>query len=238
MYDTLRRTDLIAPKKKQLLLGILCWIMFDVGFALIFKESFDMETVRGIFCCQIAVFCASFILTALCFMPFLKESMGQFPCMALFPEALKGLGFYAILSYAASYTVAILNILVPTAQENLNQAAIDSMLFYAPVPMILCSCLFVPITEECLVRGMIFAPLCRKKPWVAYLVSSTVFAAIHVIASIGQISAMNAVQNVILYLPSGLVLGWVYQRTRTIMASIMLHGMINTVSVILTFAMY
>lgn len=238
MRDILHRTDVIAPKKKQLLLGILCWIMFDVGFLLIFQEFFDMETAHGVFNCQIAVFCASFILTVLCFMPFLKASMGQYPRKALLSEVLKGYGFYYLLSYAASFIIAILDAIAPTAQENLNQAAVNSMLLYDPIPMLLCVCLLAPVTEECLVRGMIFAPLCRKKPWLAYLLSSTVFAVIHVIASIGLISPMNAVQNIITYLPSGLVLGRVYQKTRTIMAPIALHCTINIISVILTFAIY
>ena len=237
MYQILHQKDLIAPAKKQLLLGILCWVMYYFGFAWILQYLFDLETLHGVYYYQIANFCASFILVTVCFFPFLKQSKNIFPFKPMVKEVLKGYGIYYVLCYIVTMWVSFLNILFPTAQENLNQAALDALLVYEPVPMILCTCILVPITEELLVRGMIFAPLCRKKPWLAYLVSASVFAAIHVIASIGEISVLNAVENFLIYFPSGLVLGWIYQHTRTIFAPILLHCTINTISVILTFAL-
>jgi len=95
----------------------------------------------------------------------------------------------------------------------------------------------VPITEECLVRGVLFAPLCKKYPWLAYLVSSLVFSLLHLIASIGSMSWINALENLLTYLPSGIALGWMYQRSGTIIGPIALHCTINTISVLVTLAL-
>ena len=113
-----------------------------------------------------------------------------------------------------------------------------TLLNYKPLPMLVCTCILAPVTEECLVRGVIFAPICKRNPLLAYVLSSVVFAGLHLLASIGEMSVMNAVENFLTYLPSGIVLGWMYQRTGTIIGPIALHCTVNTISSLLSLAMY
>ena len=103
--------------------------------------------------------------------------------------------------------------------------------------MFICTVILVPITEECLVRGMIFGPICRKSPLLAYVVSAAVFAGLHLIAGIGSVSWVTTLQNFLGYLPSGIVLGWMYQRTGTIAGPIFLHCFMNLIANLAIFMM-
>ena len=89
-----------------------------------------------------------------------------------------------------------------------------------------CGC-FAPIVEEALFRGLFFAPLYRKVPILAYVVSTVLFSAIHVVGAIGTLDALSILLCFIQYLPAGIALGFVYQRTGNIIGPMLLHFMIN-----------
>lgn len=233
MQNTFSRRDLIVPQKKQLQLGILCWVMFALGFELILMHFFDLETSNGLYWFQISNFCAMFILTAICFMPFLKESLQMTKLRELPKLVLIGFGMYWGISYCVSAILMILQDRLGETTVNVNQDAINTLTRYNPLPMFICTCILVPVTEECLVRGVIFAPLCRQKPWLAYVISSLIFSALHLIASIGHMSWYNVAENLLTYLPSGIVLGWAYQRSGTIIGSIALHCFMNFIAMLL-----
>lgn len=93
----------------------------------------------------------------------------------------------------------------------------------------LCVVILVPIVEETLYRGLVFGSIYRKSPWAAYLVSTVVFAAIHVIGYIGSYSPVQLLLCFFQYLPAGLCLGWAYAKGDSIWASILMHMTINQV---------
>lgn len=233
MRKTFAERNLTVPSKREMLLGIACWVMFELGFALLLLPFFDIHSVHGEFWYQIAVFCACFLMTVLCFWSFLKDAMYKLPLRQLLRQVIVGYGLYWLLSYGVSLLIVILERYAPTEQVNVNQETVYAMLNYEPLPMILCTGLLAPVTEECLVRGMIFGPICRKRPWLAYLVSTAVFALLHILSSIGSITVVNVVENFLTYVPSGIVLGWIYQRTRSIAGPIALHCAINLNAILL-----
>lgn len=233
MFQTLKEKNILAPAKKQLYWGILCWVMMELGFPLILMGLFDLESMSGYYYFQISCFCASFLLTLLCFLPFVKQSLQSCSIGEVFPDVFKSYGMYYVLSLIASFFIVLLDSLIPAQQVNPNQETITQLVTYAPIPMFLCIVLLVPITEELLVRGMIFAPLCRKSPFLAYLASSAIFSLLHVIDSIGALSWITTLENFLSYLPAGIVLGYMYQKKRSIVGSIMLHSFINFISFIM-----
>ena len=101
--------------------------------------------------------------------------------------------------------------------------------------MAVCTVLLAPVTEECLVRGALFAPLCRRKPWLAYVVTSVLFSLLHIVQhyEAGQ-ALLPYFLTFLEYLPAGLVLGWAYQRTRSVWGPIALHSVINLLAVVST----
>lgn len=232
MIDAFFVRNILAPKKKTLLLGIFCWFMFEIGFGLILSLLFDLNTAHGQYWWQISIFCACFLLTAACFLPFLKESLKYTDLRRLPKELLIGYGVNWGISYAVGILLAIVQTFVQQETVNLNQEGIVALTNFNLLPMLVCTCLLVPVTEECLVRGMIFAPICRKNPLLAYVVSSLIFSVLHVIASIGEISVYNVFENILTYIPSSVALGWIYQRCGTIVAPIALHCAMNMIAML------
>ena len=86
-------------------------------------------------------------------------------------------------------------------------------------------CLLAPLIEEALFRGAIERILLKKgfKPWFAIIFSALLFGIIH----------LNLVQGVPAFL-FGIVLGWVYYRTRSIWPGVLIHFIINTLASVLT----
>ncbi|MBE6985304.1 MAG: CPBP family intramembrane metalloprotease [Ruminococcaceae bacterium] len=237
MFATFKVKNIFTPNKTQLYLSIACWVMFMIGFSLLLLPFFNIESEHGAYWYQISNFCACFLMTAGCFLPFLKQSIGYTVFRKLPLQVLIGYGIDFVLSYIVTFLILALKMVFHEPTVNVNQEVIESLLQYGPIPMVLCTALLVPITEECLVRGVLFAPLCKKYPWLAYLVSSLVFSLLHLIASIGSMSWINALENLLTYLPSGIALGWMYQRSGTIIGPIALHCTINTISVLVTLAL-
>jgi len=94
-----------------------------------------------------------------------------------------------------------------------------------PIYMILLTCIFAPILEEILFRGILQKGLINKgiSPIKAIFLSSFVFGIIHA----------NPWQFVSAFI-LGLVLGWVYQKTETLLLPMLLHGFNNISACVLT----
>ena len=89
--------------------------------------------------------------------------------------------------------------------------------------------LLVPIAEEFLYRGLFFSQFYNRKPIAAYLISTVVFAAIHVVGYLGSYPAMRLALCFLQYLPAGIAMGWAYARADSIWASILMHTTINLI---------
>ena len=84
--------------------------------------------------------------------------------------------------------------------------------------------LFAPLTEELVFRGAILKALLQWKPnpWVGIVISALLFALVH----------MNPAQmpHAILV---GLLLGWMYYRTDSIIPGVVYHWVNNTVAYVM-----
>lgn len=241
MQDTLRERNIVSPNKTELLWGAGCWALYLVGFSLLLSQllplfGFDLssETGEGIF--QIASFVLDFILIALVMRKFLWRSLAPLRQNGkrLLTTALFGLFAYYVLTYLMAVLIYNISLSLALTPENRNNDAVTSLLSRYPFAMVICVIFLAPATEECLVRGMIFAPLCRRSPWLAYLVTVVLFGALHVLPFIGQQEPILLLLSFLQYLPASLVLGWAYQRTRSILSSLALHSLINAISVVVT----
>ena len=102
-----------------------------------------------------------------------------------------------------------------------EKAFVDSALW----DMILSTCILAPLLEEFLCRGMMLRGMLDrgKKPWKAIFWSALLFAIMH----------LNPWQSIPAFL-IGLLLGWVYWRTRCLWATIFLHCFNNTLSTVIS----
>ena len=239
MRETFRERDIVAPTKIELLCGLGCWLLYLSGIPELLRWllpllGVDLSSVRGASLAQIAAFVLDFILLVLVFRKFLWRSTQTLKGNGrrLLSTILRGFTFYWLLAYLVSLLIMFLSAEMNVMLENRNNEAIGTILTNYTLPMAISTVVFAPVTEECLVRGVLFAPMCRRKPWVAYLVTTVLFGLLHTFQYIGvqpwSVLALSFLQ----YLPAGIALGWVYQRTRSIWGAIVLHSLINLVAVV------
>lgn len=145
-----------------------------------------------------------------------------------------GLGFV----YGASLTITLLFQLFNVPQlTSANQASIETQLLGPGWPLMLISAVILgPIIEELIFRKAIFE-LTRNK-WVGLAVSSIIFASIHVVTELGDIT--NFAHFLITFLPylaMGAAFGATYivykQNVITVIGAHMLWNLIATLVVLL-----
>ena len=84
-------------------------------------------------------------------------------------------------------------------------------------------CIFAPLVEEVVFRGAILRELLSSfKPWVAIIISALLFAAAH----------FNLAQLPHAFL-MGILMGWMYWRTNSIIPGILFHWVNNTVAYVM-----
>ena len=89
-----------------------------------------------------------------------------------------------------------------------------------------------PLSEECLFRGLMFGQTLKKSRLGAYALSAACFALIHVMGYLGTYTPLQLVLSLVQYLPAGLVLAWSYEKAGTIAVPILIHMIINAISMV------
>lgn len=115
---------------------------------------------------------------------------------------------------------------------NLNDSSISGMVSENFAIMFLGTVIFVPITEEAFHRALIFGSLYPKSHAVAYILSAVIFAAIHIMGFVGVYTPLNLALAFLQYIPAGLILAWVYRKSGSIFAPILMHTIINAVGML------
>ncbi len=115
---------------------------------------------------------------------------------------------------------------------NLNDAHIAQMAREQYVLMAIATVFLVPPTEEILHRGVVFGSLYPKSPVLACIVSTVLFAAVHVTGYIGMGDPVYFVICFLQYIPPALCLCWLYTSTDSIFAPILMHMMFNAIGIL------
>ena len=171
----------------------------------------------------------NFMAILVIFHDFLSRALTQATRhLAIFCQAvILGLAAYYACSRVTTWAISQL---VP-GFSNYNDQAITDMLSGNFFLMAIGTVVLVPLTEECLFRGLIFRNLYGKSHVAAYLVSIAAFAIIHIIGYIGTYAPLELLMAFLQYLPAGLCLAWAYTKADTIFAPIVIHSIINAVSI-------
>lgn len=197
--------------------GILAWINGQLSTPLNTAEL------------NFVFFLVNFIAILLIFHGFLGRGLNQVTQHpAIFCQSvILGLVAYYACNWATTWLVQQL---VPSF-SNYNDEAIASMLGGNYFLMVVGTVILAPPVEECFYRGLIFRNLYGKSRWVGYIVSILAFAIIHIIGYIGKYSALELLMAFLQYLPAGLCLAWAYTKADTIFAPIVVHAVINAMSI-------
>lgn len=174
-------------------------------------------------------FALNFTVVTLIFHRFILEN-GKIALQApisLLLNAFIGFIVYMILSNAVSGIITA----VSPEHYNVNDSYISTMVADAYVLMIIGTVFLVPITEELLYRGLIFAGIYNRSRILAYIVSTVAFAALHVYSYIGTYSTQQLLLCLLEYVPAGICLGWAYAKTDSIWTPILIHMSVNAIAV-------
>ncbi len=144
-----------------------------------------------------------------------------------FLAVILGAAFYWLCSWGISLIYARLF----PHYNNLNDSTIGTMTHGNFWIMAVGTVVLVPLAEEALHRGLIFGCLYQKSHTAAYLLSSAIFASIHIMNYLGVYSPGDTALAFIQYLPAGFALAWAYRKSGSIFAPILMHAMINGVSI-------
>lgn len=115
---------------------------------------------------------------------------------------------------------AIVNAVAVIWPMSARDEALFAMLVKSGPLMLLTTCLFAPLFEEMLYRGIILRSFLQQYPrWIAILASSILFGAVH--ANLYQFIGATLI---------GCLLGYLYERTRSLAPCIVLHVLNNIVA--------
>lgn len=136
-----------------------------------------------------------------------------------------GIGFFG--QYAIDWLIIGIKVLLPNVFASYEELAKNFDLSTAsPIFMIFVVCLFGPLVEEVVFRGMIYGKLRHNgfSVWVAAIISGIAFGAFH----------MNWVQGIYATV-FGVVLAYIYEKTQTIWGCTLLHVAFNSSSYIVQY---
>ncbi len=164
------------------------------------------------------------------FRRYLRRSLEDLPNRAVraVVVALVGYLLYQALNYSLSWLIGRSF----PGFFNVNDASIGSSAREGFWLMALGTVFLAPAAEELFHRGLIFGSVHRRSRWLAYLVSTALFAWIHVSGYLWHYAPLHLALCFLQYIPGGLVLAWAYEQSGTIFCPIAIHMAINAVGVL------
>ena len=116
------------------------------------------------------------------------------------------------------------------SRTNLNDMTIAAQVASAPRMTALIVVLLAPFVEEVLFRGLVFGCLKEKSRIFAYILSCALFAFLHVWTAALSNWDLGYLILMLQYLVPGLVFAWAYEHSGTLWTSILLHALVNALS--------
>lgn len=179
---------------------------------------------------NILLFIINFICIMLIFPKFLWMNL-RITASSFF-TTLRSAGIGFLLYYGSSILVNMLVFAVKPDFANANDSNISEMLQDNYMLMAICTVLLVPIVEETLYRGLMFRSLYNRSPLLGYLLSTVLFALIHVVGYIGSYDILTLGLCFLQYIPAGVFLGWAYVNADSIWAPIIIHMTVNQIGIL------
>ena len=235
--------DLGTLRKRERIGALIYLPMFLVGtqflavlIVLLFDRGLSQDEALGPV--NLAYTALNALALVLIFRHYLLEQSRRIQARgwALFADLLLAFLVYYGLSVLAANLILLLQDGLGVEYANANQDAILAALRQSPLYTILAACVLAPIGEELLFRGLLFCGLYRKSRAWAYAVSMLCFALAHLYSSMFSQPTAVTLMALVVYLPHGFALAWIYERSGSIWSAVFLHAGLNTFSFLLLFA--
>ncbi len=222
----MKTSFLVSMRRYEIIGGIIWFLIYNFGMSLLlelifgfFHISYDSVLLNAVY------FFVNFGVTILIFRRFLAYSL---PVAADHPlRFLKGIliGFCAYWVLNVGLTAATdlfgLSTWVPNDDTVTALAGANYNVMWVG------AVLLAPMTEEALIRGLIFGNLRNKNRTLAYIITALVFALMHVLPYIFEMSLPTFGYNLLVYGLPSVALCVCYEYSGTIWGPIALHMIIN-----------
>lgn len=166
--------------------------------------------------------------------PIIKESYINLKGKLATINFFKITGAHFVALYLSIIAVGLVVSLF-TSGDSSNQESLNQMGQQAPAFLIFSACIFAPIVEELIFRGVIYRKLSQHGHVIfALIASSLCFAIIHIYGALVE-QQWSELIFILSYGTIGLFLGSVYEKTASIFSAMLLHCAWNSLAVILMF---
>lgn len=231
--------EFIFPMKKRekiagwIYLPIHCFLMSLIilpNIVMIMEKrgmTADSVTINAIYYVVGLVYVLIFMFS------YLRENFTSTWRRGPFPTVLIafGLMFAANIVVNVALTSAGIDLINPN-QEAVNESTIKNFASMFAIAVIM-----GPIVEEVLFRGVVFGNIRMKNRILAYVVSVLLFAVYHLWASAFLYQDLTILIYMLQYVPAAIMLAWTYERCGSIWASILLHSIMNALSLLANMAL-
>ena len=217
----------LLPQSKTKLLW--CWMAFQY---LLLPQL--VSVTLGVICSDALVNFVYHLLSFLGVFLILGESLpSDFRRAAAHPKRCVLVCVLSLMVYyAASWVVTVVIVRLDPGFANRNNETILLLRQEGLLLTALFTIFLAPLSEECLFRGLIFGQTLKKSRMGAYALSAVCFALIHVMGYLGTYTPLQLVLSLVQYLPAGLILAWSYEKSGTIAVPILIHMIVNAISMV------
>ena len=190
---------------------------------LFFNLQFSDAEINFIF------FALNFIFVTIIFHRFLLQNAINALHRPIF-VLLTALGGYFVYVFASNIITTLI-LFIDSDFYNVNDSFISAMVADEFIIMFVGTVILVPVVEETLYRGLVFASIYNKNRILSYIISTLAFAVLHVYGYIGTYPPAQLLLCLLEYIPAGICLAFAYARTDSIWTPILIHMAVNAIAV-------
>ncbi|MDM5317204.1 CPBP family intramembrane metalloprotease [Fictibacillus sp. b24] len=214
-------------KELLLLLG-LCLIGVPILLENLLYDQLLKRFDNSLYAGTLTGFCMSIVFTAGVYLVALKENNLDWKAVGIQPltrQSWKTIMIWTILLIIISIMIVVVMDLLSIGSSNSKTDSLKADLTpFTFMIGFLSASVVSPIYEEIFYRGFLYTWFRRYGVWNAMILSSFIFMIVH-------IPTYNTLP---VNFASGLVFCWVYEKTGSIIASIIIHGIVNGIGISLS----
>lgn len=218
---------------KQIIKGIIIFILFYLSSYIqlipIYLFKLDIKNLSGNIKVGLNMF-SNIILLIILIIIYRKELYNEWKKFKtnLYANIDFGFKYWFIGLIVMFISNIFINIVLKNGQAA-NEQAVQEMISYAPLLMVINAGIIAPIIEEITFRKA-FKNMIKNK-WAFILTSGVIFGALHVVTSITSIIDLL---YIIPYSSLGIAFAYMYYKTDTVYTSISMHMIHNTLLTIIS----
>lgn len=175
-------------------------------------------------------FASNFTAVALIFRRYLAAQL------RLFPDVIRKVICTAVLGFAVYLLLNFLLAQVLFALDpdftSVNDVTVQKLAAEDYYLMLFGTVILVPITEECLFRGLVFRGLYDRSGILAWVISTLLFSAVHITGYIGAYPFETVLLCFVQYIPAGVCLAGAYRLSGSLLSPILIHALVNFVGML------